>query len=69
MDVMREAALDGVIIFWILDNDNYDKLRDNIDGCEKIIDFNYDLDEIPNIKKFAKSMGVTEENLFENSND
>ena len=51
------------VIFWIMNNSKYDKLR-LINGCEKQFDLEATPKDVEHIRKMAKAFGVKDENLF-----
>ena len=58
-------AKQELIIFWIITDKDYSKLR-KIEGCENLGDLNATKSDSVHIMNFAKALGVTEDNIFRN---
>ena len=54
------------VIFWIINNSNYDKLR-KINGCENLADLLATPKDVVHIRNMARAYGVRPENLYEDS--
>ena len=55
-----------VIIFWVINNSKYGKLR-QIEGCIKLDDLKATTSDIVHIQNLARSYGVEDENIYRNS--
>ena len=55
-----------VIMFWIINNSKYEKLR-KLEGCGHLADLTATVTDIVHIKNLAKCYGVKDEDMYVDS--